>query len=145
MTPLKKIVFHASHTEFRRYFWAGSMTFLADFTVLLVLTEFFDINYLWSNFAGVSLGIVISYIFCVKWVFVNRKYNQVTFELPLFVLTCLVGLGLNELLMWTAVEFGDIHYLLAKILVTLLVFIFNFYFKKFFLFTQSKSHTSRCL
>ena len=134
MTPIRKIFYHASSTEFARYFWAGSLTFLTDFLILFALTEFAGINYLWSNLAGVLVGIVMSYLFCIKWVFQTRRYNRVAQEFSLFVLTCVVGLLLNESLLWAFVTFAEIHYLAAKIIVTAVVFVVNFGVKKIVLF-----------
>jgi putative flippase GtrA len=137
MTPIRKIIYHASRTEFTRYFWAGSLTFLVDFTILLLLTEFAGIDYLWSNLAGVCVGIVVSYLLCIKWVFVDRLYNQVVFEFPLFALTCVVGILINEFFLWVFVEFGGIHYLVSKVIVTAMVFAVNFFIKKILLFRSS--------
>lgn len=130
----KALIQLASRTEFARYFWAGSLTFAVDFLVLLTLTEFAGLNYLWSNLVGVTIGIVMSYLLCVGWVFRERRFSQLTVEFPLFVLTCLAGILLNEGLLWAFVEFGAIHYLAAKVIVTLVVFVFNFLLKKFTLF-----------
>lgn len=134
MTPIRKIIYHASRTEFSRYFWAGSLTFLVDFSILLVLTEFVGINYLWSNLAAITVGIIMSYLLSIMWIFQNRLYSQVTFEFPIFVLTCLVGIFLNEGLLWALVEFMEIHYLLSKVIVTAFIFVFNFFLKKLILF-----------
>ena len=134
MTPIRKIIYHVNRTEFSRYLLAGSLTFLADFLVLILLTEFAGFNYLWSNLVGVFVGIVVSYLLCIKWVFLNRRYNQVVLELPLFIITCLVGVLLNELMLWLLVEFGDIYYLTSKVIVTAVVFVFNFLLKKTLLF-----------
>ncbi len=134
MSPIRKIIYHASSTEFKRYFWAGSLTFLTDFLILFVLTELVGINYLWSNLAGVLVGVGMSYLLCIKWVFKDRRYNRVALEFSLFALTCLIGLILNEALMWVIVEFGGIHYLISKVIVTAAIFVFNFFFKKVLLF-----------
>jgi putative flippase GtrA len=136
MTPIRKIIYHASRTEFARYFWAGSLTFLTDILVLVLLTEVAGINYLWSNLVAVSVGMVMSYLLCVKWVFVERRYNKVVFEFSLFVLTSIVCLLLNEALLWLLVEFGHTHYLVAKIIVTAIVFVVNFGIKKIVLFRR---------
>ena len=104
--------------------------FLADVLTLFVLTELVGINYLLSNLAGMCVGILVSYLLCVKWVFLDRRYNRVALEFPLFILTCLIGVSLNELLLWLVVEFGGIHYLVSMVIVTAVVFIFNFFFKK---------------
>jgi putative flippase GtrA len=136
MTPIRKIIYHASRTEFARYFWAGSLTFLTDFLVLVLLTEVVGINYLWSNLVAVSVGMMMSYLLCVKWVFVERRYNKVVFEFSLFVLTSIICLFLNEALLWLLVEFGHTHYLVAKIIVTAIVFVVNFGIKKMVLFRR---------
>ena len=136
MTPIRKIIYHASRTEFARYFWAGSLTFLTDFLVLVLLTEVAGINYLWSNLVAVSVGMMMSYLLCVKWVFVERRYNKVVFEFSLFVLTSIICLFLNEALLWLLVEFGHTHYLVAKIIVTAIVFVVNFVIKKMVLFRR---------
>lgn len=129
-----KIIQYSNKTEFTWYFWAGGLATLADFAVLLLLTEVFDINYLWSNLIAVSVGLVMSYVLCVRWVFLDRRYNRVVLEFPLFVLTCIIGLLLNELLLWIFVEFGGIDYVLAKVIVTGVVFFVNFGVKKVVLF-----------
>ena len=136
MSQLRKIMNHCSRTEFMRYFWAGSLTFATDFTILFSLTELAGVNYLWSNLAGVSIGIILSYLLCIKWVFVDRRYNQITLEFPLFILTCIVGVVLNEFCLWLFVEYIDLHYLAAKLVVTALVFVLNFLMKKMILFRK---------
>jgi len=136
MTPIKRIIYHASRTEFARYFWAGSLTFLTDFLVFLLLTEGAGINYLWSNLVAVSVGMVMSYLLCVKWVFVERRYSQVAFEFSLFVLTSTGCLFLNEALLWVLVASCDIHPLVAKVIVTAAIFVVNFGIKKIILFRR---------
>ncbi len=134
MSPLGKILHYVNRTEFNRYFCAGCLVFLTDLAILFLLTERFGVNYLWSNLVSVSVGLMLSYLFCIKWVFLDRRYNRVVFELPLFVLISMIGLLFNELLLWTCVEIGGINYLVAKVIVTAVVFVFNFALKKTVLF-----------
>ena len=136
MGPISKIIYHINRTEFTRYLLAGSLTFLMDLMTLVLLTEFTGLNYLWSNLVGVFVGIVVSYLLCIKWVFLDLRYNQVVLELPLFIITCLVGVLLNELMLWMLVEFGDVYYLTSKIIVTAVIFVFNFLLKKTLLFRK---------
>ena len=60
MSPIANIVRYANRSEFNRYFCAGSLTFLTDFTILFLLTEFFGINDLWSTLVAVSVGLPMS-------------------------------------------------------------------------------------
>jgi len=126
----------ASRTEFTRYFWAGSLAFAVDFSIFYLFTESVGLNYLWANLIGVCFGIVLNYLLCVSWVFVERRYSQVAFEFPLFVLLSVVGLAMNEFCLWIAVAFANVHHLVAKILVTFGIFIVNFYMKKIILFRR---------
>lgn len=136
MTPVKKAIYLASKTEFTRYFWAGGFATLADFATLLLLTEIAGINYLWSNLVAVSVGMVVNYALCVKWVFHDRRFSSVVVELPVFVFTCIVGIALNELLLWSFVELVKLHYFPAKVIVAFVVFIVNYYLKKVILFRR---------
>lgn len=124
--------------EFGRYLIAGSLTFAADFAVLFALTEGLAMPYLVSNLFSVMVGIIVSYLFCIKWVFARRRYATArSLEFSLFVLTCLAGLALNELLLWLLVEGLALHYLVAKVWVAGAVFVFNFLLKKRFLFSAA--------
>ncbi len=136
MTTLTKIIRQANQTEFRRFFWAGSFAFCIDFFTLFFLTEIFKVNYLISNLVAVSLGVIISYLLCIKWVFNKRRYNRVALEFQIFVLLSIIGLILNESLLWSFVEVFKTHYLVAKIIVTLAIFVVNFFLKKVVLFRQ---------
>lgn len=132
---MNKIRIPPNGGEFCRYFLAGSLTFAADFAVLIALTEGVGLPYLVSNLFSVTVGIVVSYLFCIKWVFASRRYAECcSLEFGVFVLICLAGLALNELLLWFLVEILALHYLVAKIWVAGLVFIFNFLLKKRALF-----------
>ena len=120
--------------EFSRYFVAGCLAFGGDFLVLVTLTEFAGINYLISNVFGFCVGLVISYLFCIRWVFSVRRLQVPTQEFGIFTLVALIGLALNEVVMWGVVEFAGQHYSLAKIVATGAVFVANFVLKKVILF-----------
>jgi putative flippase GtrA len=135
-TPISRIIYHARRTEFARYFWAGSLTFLTDFLVFLLLTEGAGVNYLWSNLVAVSVGMMMSYLLCVRWVFRERRYSQVAFEFSLFVLASVGCLFLNEALLWVLVEWYATHHLVAKVMVTAAIFVVNFAIKKIVLFRR---------
>jgi putative flippase GtrA len=120
--------------EFLRYFVAGSLAFGSDFLVLVALTERGGVNYLVSNIFGFCCGLLISYLLCIRWVFSRRRLSVPTHEFAIFVLLALIGLGLNEGVLWLAVELAGQHYAVAKVMATGAVFVVNFLMKKFVLF-----------
>jgi putative flippase GtrA len=131
----KALSSRANLQEFWRYFCAGCLTFFADLAVLAALAEGFGVHYLVANAASVIVGISIGYWLCIKWVFTYRKFSRVAVEIPMFIVLSLVGLVINEALLWLCVAGFSLHYLLAKILVTAVVFILNYVMKKTALFS----------
>lgn len=107
----------------------GVIASLIDFGVLYVLTEFLGINYLVSSTISFLASVIFNYILSVKWVFVTAKTNK-TKELLLFTVLSAVGLVINNLLMWVFVEKAGVYYMLAKVIATVVVMLYNFISRK---------------
>lgn len=118
-----------------RYLISGGTAFLVDTGLLALLTELFGQEHLllWTGIAFAA-GLVITYLFSILWVFDNRSMKSRTAEVTVFVLIGIIGLGLTELLMWLLARQAGLHYLLSKIVTTVLVFVWNFAAKKLLLF-----------
>ena len=118
-----------------RYLLTGCTAFAADVGLLTLMTECFGRNLLllWTAIAF-SVGIVITYLLSVRWVFDNRNVDNRAAEFGIFTLIGIVGLGLTELLMWLIAEKAGLHYLPAKGITAGIVFFWNFLAKKFILF-----------
>jgi putative flippase GtrA len=124
----------AIHYEFIKYLIAGTLAFLSDFSVFILLTKYLDIHYLIANAIGFCVGLCVSYTCCVMWVFGQRKYTSVKIEFPLFLAISLVTLLIGEMLLLTLVEIAAMSVVLAKIVMTGIIFVGNFLLKKFILF-----------
>ncbi len=118
-----------------RYLISGGTAFLVDTALLTLLTECFGREHLllWTGIAFAA-GLVITYLFSILWVFDKRSMKSRTAEITVFVLIGVIGLGLTELLMWLLAQKAGLHYLLSKIVTTVLVFVWNFAAKKLLLF-----------
>jgi putative flippase GtrA len=124
--------------EFPRFFFAGGLAFLSDFLILFILTHFLKLHYLISNVFSFSVGLLVSYLLSIKWVFQYRKIKKVHYEFVLFTAFALLSLLVNEVLLWFFVRAFGIYYLASKVLVTGATFLFNFVIKKLFLFSRPK-------
>lgn len=122
--------------QFIRYFITGGIAFLIDFALLFSLTEYLDFNYLVSAAIGFISGLIINYIISIKWVFPERWIRSKKLEFLLFMLIGIIGLGLNEFLMWFFTEVVLTYYLVSKILTATIVFFWNFGARKLLLFTK---------
>ena len=111
----------------------GGIAFIIDYSVLFICTEFFGIYYLISSLISFSVSTVFNYIASIKWVFdVNQKKSQKK-NFILFIVFSVIGLGLNQLIMWFGVDMLHIYYMLVKIGATAIVMLFNFITRKMFL------------
>lgn len=111
----------------------GGIAFIIDYSVLFICTEFFGIYYLISSLISFSVSTVFNYIASIKWVFdVNQKKSQKK-NFILFIVFSVIGLGLNQFIMWFGVDMLHIYYMLVKIGATAIVMVFNFITRKMFL------------
>ena len=118
-----------------RYLVSGGTAFLIDAGILALLTESFGRErlLLWTAIAFAA-GLLTTYLFSIFWVFNNRSLKSRTAEVLIFILIGVFGLGLTELLMWLFAQKAGLHYMIAKIFTTVLIFAWNFLAKKTILF-----------
>lgn len=117
----------------------GGTAFLIDYGVMIVLTELCGINYLISSGISFVVSVIYNYILSVRWVFEVDENGDKRKEFVIFIVLSLIGLGLNQLLMWVFVSMIHIFYMVAKIIVTAIVMVYNFITRKLFL---EKKHDS---
>lgn len=112
----------------------GIVATMIDFLVLTVLTELMGVYYLLSAAIAFVVATIVNYGASMKFVFDSRySKGQKHQELTIFVVLSLIGLGLNQVFMWFFVEITVIHYMIAKILATILVMAWNFISRKIWL------------
>lgn len=115
--------------ELVRFCLVGGICFLVDYGLLYVCTEHFGIYYLYSSAIAFSVSVVFNYWLCLRFVFSGAK-SQTAGQTALFIGSSIAGLGLNQLCMWFFVSLGGIHYMLAKILATIVVTAWNYVMKR---------------
>lgn len=120
--------------EFARYVVVGGFAFVCDASTLFSLTQFLKVNYLVSGVVGFTLGVGVNYLLCRKWVFQRRTLKSTPAEMTIFTLIGVVGLGLNEAILWTFQAKLGIYYLFAKGVSGVVVFMWNFGARKLTLF-----------
>jgi len=124
-----------SQFQFIRYAISGGIAFISDFTLLYILTDYFYIYYLISAGIAFIAGVLIIYMLSITWVFDKRRFQNKHLELGLFILISFIGLILTELFIWFFTEKVNFHYLNSKIISSALVLFWNFFSKKFLLFS----------
>ena len=111
----------------------GGIATVIDFVFLYIFREFCHFPVLVSNTLSFCISVIYNYIASVKWVFDVNKDKNAKKQFIIFIIFSVLGLLLNNLIMWITVEFLSIYYLLAKIIATAIVMVFNFVTRKIFL------------
>ena len=123
-----------------RYTFVGGTAFLVDFGLLAFLTEFFDLHYLISTSCGFLGGLIVNYIISILWVFTDSKIKNKKIEFLIFTVIGIIGLLLTELFMYLFTDIAEIHYLISKIITTIIVYLWNFLGRKYILFSNNKKN-----
>lgn len=131
--------------QFIKFSFVGGLCFCIDFG-LYALCNYIGIPYLISGMIGFTVSVIVNYILSMQFVFEGRDDLSKTREFILFVILSIIGLGLNELLLYLSVDqvyaksewltgliSERIMEMIAKIIATAVVTIYNFVTRKAFL------------
>ena len=124
---MKKLI-----NQLLRFGIVGFIAFLIDYGILYFLTDIVGINYLVSSAISFSVSVIFNYIASIAFVF-DTGHKQTYKDVILFLVLSLIGLGINQLLMYVGVDKIHINYLIVKIGATAVVMIFNFITRKIFI------------
>lgn len=116
-----------------RFGIVGVIAFVIDYGLLYILTEKCGIYYLVSSLISFGVSVIFNYIASVIWVFDVDKRKSKVKNFVFFIALSVVGLAINELIMWLGVDKMHIYYMLVKLFATAIVMIFNFITRKMFL------------
>jgi len=139
---------------------AGVFALAVDYGLCWVFLKIFTFKYGYmpANTIGFLMGNLISYILSVKWIFLDRAIKDKKQEFTIFLILSAIGLLINTILLYILVEavyfkeiivvlsegihrichleLGDLW--ISKILVTIIVFFWNFFARKIILFKKTE-------
>lgn len=116
-----------------RFGLVGGTAFLIDYGILFCLTEFAGVNYLISGTISFSVSVVFNYLSSRFWVFEVKADTNKVWEFVIFLILSVIGLGINQLIMYIGVDKFGIYYMLTKIIATFIVMVYNFVTRKMFM------------
>lgn len=125
---LKKLI-----AQFMKFGIVGVIAFVIDYGVMIFLTEVFGVPYLISTTISFVVSVIFNYFASMRFVFKRKDDMSRRRELIIFIVLSVCGLGINDLLMWLMVDSLYIDYRLSKIVVTVVVAVWNFVTRKIFL------------
>lgn len=110
----------------------GGIAFLIDYSLLCFLTEFFHIHYIVSSVISFTISLMFNYVASIYWVFDVQK-KQTYKETIVFIILSIIGLGINELIMYLMTDISGIDYKFSKLFATAIVMVWNFVTRKIFI------------
>lgn len=119
--------------QFMKFGIVGAISFVIDYSLLFLLTEFGGIDYLISGAISFTVSVIFNYAASMKFVFQGVEGMSKKKEFIIFVVLSVLGLGLNQLIMWIGVDKIGIYYMITKIFATAIVMVYNFVTRKIFL------------
>ena len=119
--------------QFAKFGVVGLIAFFIDYGLLILLTEVFDVNYLVSATISFTVSVIFNYLASMRYVFTHKEDMSRQREFVIFVVLSVIGLIINDAMMWAGVELLSINYMLVKIIATAVVAIWNFVTRKIFL------------
>ena len=125
---MKKLI-----AQFMKFGIVGVIAFVIDYGVMIFLTEVFGVPYLISTTISFVVSVIFNYFASMRFVFKRKDDMSRMREFIIFIVLSVCGLGINDLLMWLMVYSLYIDYRLSKIVVTVVVAVWNFVTRKIFL------------
>lgn len=125
---MKKLI-----AQFMKFGIVGVIAFVIDYGVMIFLTEVFGVPYLISTTVSFVVSVIFNYFASMRFVFKRKDDMSRRREFIIFIVLSACGLGINDLLMWLMVDSLYIDYRLSKIVVTVVVAVWNFVTRKIFL------------
>ena len=111
----------------------GFLCFFIDYGIMVALTELCGIPSVISSGISFSVSVIVNYILSITMVFDANKVKQFV----VFLILSIIGLGINQLIMWGGTSWLDQYmersYMLVKIVATAVVMVYNFITRKIFI------------
>lgn len=108
----------------------SAVGYIFDLSILIFLHDYAHLHYIIATTGGFIVGLVIQYILSDKFVFGTSKLDSKTGEISAFAGIGVIGLIILNICMWLFISVIGLNYIVAKIIATIFVYIWNFLARK---------------
>jgi putative flippase GtrA len=115
-----------------KYATVGFVSAVVDFGTLFILTDLVGFHYLTSATISFALAAMLNYGLNRRWTFQSSGKRRK--QLPVFFTIAILGLLINNNIIYVAVERFDMHYLIGKVIAAAIVTSWNFFGNKYLTF-----------
>ena len=111
----------------------GVIATLIDFIFLYFFKEFCNFPILVANTLSFVISVLYNYWASLTFVFDVNEEKDKKKRFIIFMICSVIGLLLNDVIVWIVTEILNIYYLISKVIATLVVMVFIFITRKKFL------------
>ncbi len=104
----------------------GILATIIDFSVLFTLKSVLNLNIYMATFIAFNISLIFNFIASMKYVFVARNGLSKKKQIIIFVITSIIGLCINQVIMYVGVGMLHMFYIGSKVIATAITMIFNF-------------------
>lgn len=115
-----------------KYASTASIGGVIDYGLLVLLTEVFGLHYLISSMISLICAMIVQYLLNIRFVFETSEEHKVR-KLIVYIIMGLIGLGMNQLIIYLVVSKLKVHYILGKVAASAIIGIYNFFSRKLYL------------
>ena len=117
-----------------RYLFVGGFAFIVDYVLLYLLTKWGGFHYIISATISFIAGLIVNYIISTHWIFKKSKLNNTVIEFLVYGIIGVIGLFLNDLILYFFTDFIHYHYMISKLIAAAIVMGWNFIGRRTILF-----------
>ena len=121
--------------KFFKFGIVGISGMAVDFSITWLCKEKLQFNKYISNSIGFVVAATSNYFFNRVWTFQSTS-NQIVKEYSSFLIISIIGLGINNLIIYFMHDKMKMNFYLAKIMATGIVVLWNFFANYFFTFNK---------
>lgn len=137
-----KILENKSFRQFIKFSLVGASGTIVDWVFYFIFTRWLGIFYLIAKALSFVIAAINNYAWNRIWTFRSKEKN-ITGEFAKFFLVSLVGLGLNVLIMYLAVDKLAISDLWGLVIATAAVMFWNFFANKLWTFKETDDYKTK--
>lgn len=111
----------------------GVVATIIDFIFLYLFKEICNLNVVVANTLSFVISVLYNYWASLTFVFDVNENKSKSRNFIIFIICSVIGLGINDLIVWFVTDMLNIYYMTSKVIATLVVMVFNFVTRKKFL------------
>lgn len=117
-----------------RYVVSGGTSASVDLVILYFLNSTLGMHYLWAATLAFCVAFFVSFVLQKFWTFRHRSTDRIHLQAAMYLVSSLIGLGLNTFFMYLFVDKVGLSVLGAQVVAGILVACCTFFISRHIVF-----------